>query len=29
MSRPINDALWQQVTHDITTEMQAWRLAQE
>lgn len=27
MSRPMNDALWQQITHDITTEMRAWRLA--
>jgi YgiT-type zinc finger domain-containing protein len=27
MSRPINDALWQQLTQDITTEMRAWRLA--
>lgn len=27
MSRPINDALWQQLTQDVTTEMRAWRLA--
>jgi hypothetical protein len=27
MSRPINDALWQQLTQDVTTEMRVWRLA--
>lgn len=27
MSRPLNDALWQQLTEQITTEMRAWRLA--
>ena len=27
MSRPINDALWQQLTQDVTAEMRVWRLA--
>ena len=27
MSRPITDALWQQLTLEVTTEMRAWRLA--
>jgi YgiT-type zinc finger domain-containing protein len=27
MSRSINDALWQQLTQDMTVEMRAWRLA--
>src|SRR4051794_421747 len=27
MSRPINNALWQQLTQDVTAAMGAWRLA--
>lgn len=27
MSRPITDALWEQLTHDVTAEMRDWRLA--
>jgi YgiT-type zinc finger domain-containing protein len=27
MSRPITDALWQQLTQDVTAAMRAWRLA--
>jgi len=27
MSRTITDTLWQQLTHDMTAEMRAWRLA--
>jgi hypothetical protein len=27
MSRPINAALWQQLTQEVTVEMRAWRLA--
>jgi len=27
MSRPINDALWQRLTQEVTAEMRAWRLA--
>jgi hypothetical protein len=26
MSQPINEALWQQLTQDVMTEMRAWRL---